>query len=112
MREDVCLSFRSRSSMTSHRRKDKWPHPVVAPVLHDALNDVCDVGDAAAPDANRHAGAGLKPRGEVAVLELAVRLGPDIGQAKVREILANEEQAGWQHQASPGELTLSFISNQ
>jgi hypothetical protein len=41
-----------------------------------------------------------------------VRLCTDIGQAKVGEILANEEQAGWKHQASSGELTLSFISNQ
>jgi hypothetical protein len=85
---------------------------VVAPVLHDALNDVGDVGDAAAPDANRHTGAGRKPRGEAAVLELAVCLYPDIGQAKVGEMLADEEQAGRKHQASSGEPTMSFISNQ
>ena len=87
-------------------------HPVVAPVLHDALDDVGDVGDAAAADADGHAGAGLKPRGEAAVLELAARLGTDIGQAEVGEILADEEQAGRKHQASSGEPTLSFISNQ
>src|SRR5258708_29629112 len=112
MREDVRLPFRGRRPMTSHRGKNKWPHAVGAPVLHDALNDVGDAGDAAAPDANRHTGAWLKPRGEAAVLELAVRFRTDIGQAKVGEILAKEQQAGRKHQASSGELTGSFISSQ
>src|SRR5260221_5302590 len=112
MREDVRLSFRGRRPMTAHRGKNKWPDPAAAPVPHDALNDVGDVGDAAAPDANRHTGAGLEPGGEAAALELAVRLCTDIGQPKIREILANEEQAGGEHQGSSGELTVSFITHQ
>ena len=81
-----------------------------APVLHDAVGDLGDVGDAAAPHANRHAGAGLEPRREAAVLELAPGFCTDIGQAEVREILADEEQAGRHHQVSSREPTLSFIS--
>ena len=96
--EDVRLSLGRRRTMTSHRGENKWRHPVVAPVLHDALDDGRDVGDAAAADADRHAGAGPKPRREAAVLELAARLCTDIGQAAVRKILANEEQAGRKHQ--------------
>ena len=85
---------------------------MIAPVLHDALDDAGDIGDAAAADANRHTGAGLKPRREAALFELAVRLRTDIGQAEVWEILADEEKTGWKHQVSSGERTCSFISNQ
>jgi hypothetical protein len=111
MSEDLCLTLRSRSTMTSHCGKDEWRHPLSAPVLHGALDDVRDIGDAAAPDADGHASAGLKPRRESAALELVARFGTDIGQTEVREILTNDEQAGGKHQAS-GELTVSFISNQ
>ena len=79
--------------MASHRRKDKWRDPVVAPVLHDALDDGRDVGNAPAPDTNRHPGAGLKTRSEAALLELTARLCTDIGQAEVRETLADKEQS-------------------
>jgi N6-adenosine-specific RNA methylase IME4 len=85
---------------------------VSAPVLRDALHDDRNVGDAAAPDADCHAIARPKPRREVAVFELVARLCADIAKAEVREILANDEQAGWKHHASSGRLTLSFISNQ
>ena len=44
--------------------------------------------------------------------DLAVRLCTDIGEATFGEILADEEQTGRKHQASSGELTVSFISNQ
>jgi len=98
--------------MTSHRGKNKWRHRVSAPVLHDAVDDGRDIGDAAASNADGDASAGPKPRREVAAIELVARLYPDIANAEVREILANDEQAGWKHQASSGRLTLSFISNQ
>ena len=112
MSEDFRLSLRSRSTMTSHRGKNKWRHRVSAPVLHDAVDDGRDIGDAAASNADGDASAGPKPRREVAAIELVARLYPDIANAEVREILANDEQAGWKHQASSGRLTLSFISNQ
>jgi hypothetical protein len=67
---------------------------VSAPVLHGALDDVRDVGNAAAPDADGHASAGRKPRRESAAPELAAGLGTDIGQTAVREILTDDEQAG------------------
>src|SRR5438874_6003196 len=100
MREDVRLSLRGRRTVTSHCRKNHWRHPVSAPVLHHAVDDDRDIGDAAAPDADCDASARSKTRREVAVLELAVRLCTNIGQAEVREILANHEQARWKHQAS------------
>ena len=86
--------------MTSHRGKNKWRHPVSAPVLHGALDDGRDVGDAAAADADRHASARPKPRREAAALELVARLASDIAQTQVGEILTNDEQAGRKHQAS------------
>ena len=85
---------------------------MVAPVLHDALDDDRDIGDAAAPDTDRHAGAALKPRREAAEFELSARFCTDIGQAAVRKILADEKQTGRKHQASSGALTFSFINNQ
>lgn len=98
--------------MTSHRGNNEGRHCVSAPVLHGALDDGCDVGDAATPDADSHASAGPEPRREPAALELVARLCTDIRQAQVRKILTNDEQAGRKHQASSGELTVPFISNQ
>jgi hypothetical protein len=97
MREDVRLSFRGRGTMASHRGKNEWRHSVAAPVLNDALDDRGDVGDATAPDANRDTGAGLKPGREAALFELAARLGPDVGQPEIREVLTDQEQAGRKH---------------
>jgi hypothetical protein len=85
---------------------------VSAPVLDGALDDGRNVGDAAAADADGHAGAGPKPRGEAALFELPPRFCPHIGQTPVRKILANDEQARRKHQVSSGEPTMSFISNQ
>ena len=68
-------------------------------VLHDALDDGGDVGDAATSDADGHAGAGLKARREAALLEPCARLGTDVGKAEVGEILADEQQSGGKHQA-------------
>jgi hypothetical protein len=98
--------------MTAHRGKNERPRSVIAPVRHNALDDDRNVGDAPAPDTDRNAGAGLKPRREAAGFELAARLGRDISQAEVRKILADEEQAGREHQASSGKETVSFISSQ
>ena len=83
--------------MTSHRGKNKWQHSVSGPVLHRALDDGGDIGDAAATDADCHPGAWPEPRREPAALELLARLATDIAKAEVGEVLASDEQAGWKH---------------
>ena len=97
--------------MTAHRRKDKWRHPARAPVLHDALDDRRDIGDAAAPDADGHASARPKPRRELAVLQLLACLASDIAKAQVGEVLASDEQAGWEHQAPVAGIMNGFGSS-
>src|SRR5262245_59943745 len=90
--------------MTAHRGKDKRRHPVIAPVPHDGLDDRGDVGDAAAPDANREPRAAGKPRREPAALQPDARLGPNVDQPTIGKILADEEHAGgkhrWKHSSS------------
>ena len=83
--------------MTSHRGKHKWRHSPSAPVLHGALDDGRDIRDATAADADCHSSAGPKPGRESALLELLARLAADIAEAKVGEVLAGDEQAGWKH---------------
>ena len=55
------------------------------------MHDDIDVGDAAAADANRHTCAGLKPCREAARLEPCTRVGTDVGEPEVGEVLANDE---------------------
>jgi hypothetical protein len=98
--------------MTSHRWKHKWQHSPSAPVLHGALDDGRDIGDATAADADCHSHAGPKPSRESAVLELLARFAADIAEAKVGEVLAGDEQSRRKHQASSARPTLSFIKNQ
>jgi len=97
MSEDLRLSLGGRRTMTSHRGKNKRRHPVSAPILHRALDDGGDIGDAAASDADCHPGAGPEPRREPAALELLACLATDIANAEVGEVLAGDEQAGWKH---------------
>ncbi len=112
MSEDLRLSFRSRSTMTSHRGKHKCQHAPTTPVLHGALDDGRDIGDATAADADCHSSAGPKPLRESAVLELLPRLAADIAEAKVGEVLAGDQPSRRKHQASSARPTLSFIKNQ
>ena len=88
--EDVRLSLRGGRSMASHRWKNERRHPVSAPVVRGAPDDDRDLGNAAAPDANRHASARTKPRREPAALELAARFCTDITQAQIGKVLAND----------------------
>jgi hypothetical protein len=93
MCEDIRLAFGRCRAMTSHRGKNEGRHPVIAPVLDDALDDDADIGDAATPDANRHAGAGVNARGEASLLEPATCLRTNVGEPMVRKLLSDEEQA-------------------
>ena len=86
MSEDLRLSLGSRSTMTSHRGKNKRRHPARGPVLHRALDDGGDIGDAAASDADCHTSAGRELRREPAPLELLARLASDIAKAEVGEV--------------------------
>jgi hypothetical protein len=96
MPEDGRLSLSRRRAMAAHRGKYERLHPVIAPVLNDALHDRGNVRYAAAADANRDARGWSTSRGEARLLELTPRLCTDIGQSEVGEMLADEKQAGWQ----------------
>ena len=58
--------------------------PWLRQYLNGGLDDGGDVGNPAAPDANRDAGARLKVRGKAAVFELSLRLRTDVGEPEVR----------------------------
>ena len=68
------------------------------PILHRAVDDGGDVGDATAADADGQACTWTKPRREAAVVELVPCLSRDVAKAAVRKILADEKEARRKHQ--------------
>jgi hypothetical protein len=83
--------------VAAHGRENEWRHAVAAPVLNDALDNSGNVGDTPAADADPYPRARLQPRRKAALLELAPRLAPYVSQPEIGKILADEEQAGWEH---------------